>query len=322
MRLVFSKRPSNLKRTSVFSMKRLLSRNMSVPEETRDQKLVRAKGYPYSRPTSSFLYASGAAIPFRNELWKGPEYLKELLETISPHSDFDLKEYTNTEWHAVLAIGSNASPEQLYRKYSQQGVIIPVIQSVLFDFDVVYAPLVSSYGSCTATLQASKGTVVELFVTYLTTPLLDQMIETEGAYDLVKVSNIELHVGHSLKDYNDGNNNYVSLDPVLQFNHQNGVPHIPLNESEMSGHSPISLKAIPAVNRKYPALDQVEMLTCIKQLNGDEEIELDQWIMTNLTDREFRKKVVRMLTSLSQPFRYEDVEFLLRIGDVHSNNIA
>lgn len=79
--------------------------------------------------------------------------------------------------------------------------IAKVIQSVLFDFDVVYAPLVSSYGSCTATLEASKGTAVELFVTYLTTPLLDQMVETEGAYDLVKISNVQLRIGHSLNDY-------------------------------------------------------------------------------------------------------------------------
>ena len=71
----------------------------------------------------------------------------------------------------------------------------------MHDFDVVYAPLVSSYGSCTATLAHAPGTVVEVFVTYLTSALLDQMIETEGAYDLVKLRNIDLKTGLSLAQF-------------------------------------------------------------------------------------------------------------------------
>ena len=53
----------------------------------------------------------------------------------------------------VLAVGSNAAPAQLARKFPLRlfpaGVTIPVLRCVLPDFDVVYAPLISSYGSCT-----------------------------------------------------------------------------------------------------------------------------------------------------------------------------
>ena len=53
----------------------------------------------------------------------------------------------------VLAVGSNAAPTQLARKFPAElfpdGVVIPVLRCVLPDFDVVYAPLISSYGSCT-----------------------------------------------------------------------------------------------------------------------------------------------------------------------------
>lgn len=53
----------------------------------------------------------------------------------------------------VLAVGSNAAPVQLARKFPPStfpdGVVIPVLRCVLPDFDVVYAPLISSYGSCT-----------------------------------------------------------------------------------------------------------------------------------------------------------------------------
>ena len=53
----------------------------------------------------------------------------------------------------VLAIGSNAGPEQLLRKYPPEmfpeGVLIPCVRCMLKDFDVAFAPLISSYGSCT-----------------------------------------------------------------------------------------------------------------------------------------------------------------------------
>ena len=53
----------------------------------------------------------------------------------------------------VLAIGSNAGPEQLLRKYPPDlfpaGVAIPCVRCMLPGFDVAFAPLLSSYGSCT-----------------------------------------------------------------------------------------------------------------------------------------------------------------------------
>lgn len=75
---------------------------------------------------------------------------------------------------------------------------VQVIQCVLHDFDVVYAPLISSYGSCTATLEYCPGTQVTVYITYLTPQLQQRMHETEGAYNLCKLDDISLHVGTSL----------------------------------------------------------------------------------------------------------------------------
>ena len=51
----------------------------------------------------------------------------------------------------VLAIGSNDG--HLLRKYPPEmfpeGVLIPCVRCMLQDFDVTFAPLISSYGSCT-----------------------------------------------------------------------------------------------------------------------------------------------------------------------------
>jgi hypothetical protein len=43
-----------------------------------------------------------------------------------------------------------------------EGAVVPVVQCILEGFDVVYAPLISSYGAATATLEASPGTDVEV----------------------------------------------------------------------------------------------------------------------------------------------------------------
>lgn len=72
---------------------------------------------------------------------------------------------------------------------------------MLVGFDVVYAPLISSYGSATATLEASPGTEVSMFITYLTPPLQQRMHETEGAYNLVKLDDIQLLEGVSLEQH-------------------------------------------------------------------------------------------------------------------------
>jgi hypothetical protein len=72
---------------------------------------------------------------------------------------------------------------------------------VLRDFDVVFAPLISSYGSATATLEASPGTDVSMFITYLTPPLQQRMHETEGAYNLVKLEDLQLLEAVSLQQH-------------------------------------------------------------------------------------------------------------------------
>ena len=39
------------------------------------------QGYPYARPSSSFLYLSGAPFTFDDAAWKGPNHIQELAVT-------------------------------------------------------------------------------------------------------------------------------------------------------------------------------------------------------------------------------------------------
>lgn len=76
-----------------------------------------------------------------------PFRLEQVVQELGLSTGLLLQNFT-----AVLAIGSNGSPEQLARKFQQSRfpgrVLIPVVRAVLEDFDVVYAPLIAAYGSC------------------------------------------------------------------------------------------------------------------------------------------------------------------------------
>jgi hypothetical protein len=84
----------------------------------------------------------------------------------------------------VLAIGSDAAPEQLARKFIHAGLIadplIPVLRARLHDFDVVHASCITAHGSVPATLWRSPGTVVDVFVAFLSPVQLSRMHETDG----------------------------------------------------------------------------------------------------------------------------------------------
>lgn len=103
--------------------------------------------------------------------------------------------------HAVIASGSNASPQRLAAKFAGHPHLldetIPVARAQLRDFDAVYSAHIASYGSIPATLAHVPGAVAGVLVTFLTDAQLERMHETEAVgveYDYVKLSGINLLV--------------------------------------------------------------------------------------------------------------------------------
>lgn len=216
----------------------------------------------------------------------------------------------------VLAIGSNAGPEQLSRKFPNErfpeGVFIPVIQSVLEDFDVVYGPSIAGYGSLTATLEHSPGTAVGLFVTYLTTPLVNHMHDTERTnYHYCCLKNIKLHTGTNLETRKlQPCVNLVSC--VNQYNHNAGTLYLETMLADgKKVSSPVALAAIPSLNRTFPELTQTTMLAKLKGILGETEPQdLDAWILSNIHDHSLRYSRVVKLKAKAKPFLYEDTEII------------
>ncbi len=130
------------------------------------QDVVRhAEAYPFDLPEGSYLF--GAVPGHRTDL-----------EDRVP----------------VLALGSNAAPSQLARKFPRLDAPIPVARAVLQDHAVVYSAHFSKYGSLPASLTRLEGALAYVFVTWLTPTQLLRMHETEGVGDRYDYRETELPI--------------------------------------------------------------------------------------------------------------------------------
>lgn len=130
--------------------------------------------YPFDIPSHSYLWPSGECLDHLNE---------GLLNGRTP----------------MLAVGSNAAPSQLERKFSRPGFCaidpedftVPVLRANVPDVDVVYAARLASYGAVPATIITSPGATARVHVTWLTGAQLQRMNETEGAGRAYGICEIE-----------------------------------------------------------------------------------------------------------------------------------
>ncbi|MEZ5824066.1 MAG: hypothetical protein R3C97_04805 [Geminicoccaceae bacterium] len=113
----------------------------------------RASAYPFDTPLESYVFSGGKCI-------EGP-------------FDIDGRQ-------PVLAVGSNAAPEQLARKFGIDGGIIPVTRAILEDHVVVFSAHFTAYGSLPATSLQAPGARAYVFVTWLDGNQLERMHETES----------------------------------------------------------------------------------------------------------------------------------------------
>ena len=139
--------------------------------------------YPFDVPSHSFLWSAGGIEPLRSSV---------PLDEVSAGR------------HPVLAIGSNASPAQLTRKFSHERFadpaspdgVIPVLIAVAGGVDVVYGAHVAWYGSLPATLLDTAGATAHVFITWLTPLQRRRMDETEAlgqAYQLRPIEAVRCH---------------------------------------------------------------------------------------------------------------------------------
>jgi hypothetical protein len=196
-----------------------------------------AVSYPWERPDRSYLL-TGERV--------------ELLDDLPvPERDAVLERFAGGNRHRIVAIGSNAAPEQLVRKFGhfpdEEDRTVLVLAGHLHDVDVGVAAQPTIYGSLPATLFESPGTAVRAAVLLVTLAQLTQLAWSELTYRFGR-----------LDTRFDADDEHLSLDAVLVFVSRFGT--------FCPDGRPAALAAIPARNRTAPELTQEQLLDAAAQL--------------------------------------------------------
>ena len=232
--------------------------------------LLRAKTYPYPIPDRSYVFDRGEA---------------RFLGAGEPVPDLSGR-------LPVLAVGSNQSPEQLARKFDDPAWgEIPVLRIELQGYDSVYSPHIAAYGAIAATLQQAPGVTVTLFVTWLDDRQLTRMHETE---------------------VNSANYGFGRLDG-LEIDCETGPAsaHLYLYASSRGtltrDDAPIPVAEIPARNRRWPAMTQIEVQHLVRdRLSPDAD--LDDFIHQSVADADLRRQRSDRLKNGARPFDPPDFQ--------------
>lgn len=243
----------------------------SVPWRKGGDPVEWAMGYPFGAPSRSYLFKDGDSLPL-----SGPRAADGT--TVSLHGRI-----------AVLALGSNASPERLGEKFEGTGgqVAIPVLMAELRDFDVVHSAHFASYGSIPATIQHSPGTVSRVFVNFLTEAQLATMDASEALgrnYAHILLSGVEvgLEGGQVLREVRS----YLSLGGCLALD-----------------GTAVSLAAVEASGRVFPEMEQRALLAAVRDLL-EPAMPLHAFVGETIRDGEVRRRRTRALEKAAIPFSY------------------
>jgi hypothetical protein len=196
------------------------------------EALEHAVGYPWARPPGSY------------ELREGETRL--LAALAEAEREELIGRYRDAAGRVpLLAIGSNAAPEVLERKFAHfepaEDRAVLALTGRLRDFDVGAAATVAIYGAMPATIFPSEGTEVAATVLWVTAAQFTQLTWSELTYWLGR-----LHTRFEVEEAE------VAFNDVLVY------------VSRFGGFSPegdpIALAAVPARGRTATALTQEELL--------------------------------------------------------------
>ena len=224
------------------------------------RRLAQARDYPYTIPRRSFVYRDSGVSEFDSSLCSGRT--------------------------PVLAIGSNQSPERLAQKFGHDAShVIPVQRARLKHFDVVYSAHISTYGAVPAMLQVSRGSEVELAVTWLNDAQLEIMNHSEvrtANYAFAAIDKLEL-------SFEGGGTVFSAYAYVSSRGH---LRH--------DGDA-VALTAIECSGRRFPAVSTARALELVRERVAP-ELDADAFVLKLIVDEAYRREVIRLLAADAVPF--------------------
>jgi len=187
-----------------------------------------------------------------------------------------------------IASGSNQSPRQLARKFDcLEGAPIPVLRSRIENFDSVYSPHFSTYGSIAATMHFSPGVSADLFTTWLDDAQLRRMHDTEALglnYDFGRLDGIRVEI--------DG---IGDRDQVFAYIGRRGAL------SHMK--QPVALADITARGRAWPAMTQTQVQALARDRLSPGQ-DLNTFIDENIRHVDIRHERTTCLATDAVPFSH------------------
>lgn len=201
-------------------------------------------GYPWPRPAGSFVLNDGKGHPVSD---LDPETKGYVLEEFSgPRSGRT----------PMLAIGSNASPEGLWRKFAHfeqpADRTLLAVTGQLHGFDIGASAELALYGAMPATIFPSPGTRVATTAVWLTDIQLTQLAWAEIPY---RIGRLEARFDSEQPLAELG---FTGLDSSLVFVNRFGT--------FAPDGLPYALAAIPASGRTAKAMVQVDLLERLASL--------------------------------------------------------
>jgi hypothetical protein len=201
--------------------------------------VAQAFGYPWARPTGSYLLSEGAIATLA--AMGRAERERTIARFASPAGGR----------LPALAIGSNAAPETLERKFSHfvaaTDRAVLALTGHLHDFDIGVAAQPTMYGSMPATPFPSPGTAVAATLLWLTPAQFTQLAWSEITYRLGRLR-ARFEIDESA----------TAVDEVLVFASRFG--------SFCPDGEPVALAAVPADARTAAELSQEQLLDAAARL--------------------------------------------------------
>jgi len=197
-------------------------------------------------------------------------------------------EHKTQNRHAVIASGSNASPDRLKAKFQDHADLLDqpiyVTRAKLRNFDTVYSAHFAEYGSIPATLAHARDIETDVFVTWLTDGQLKCMHQTESLgvnYDYVRLEGIGLVIEDG-SGYTQAHA-YMSRRGCLSLEGK-----------------PISLSSVNATGRTWRAMTQEEVLDHARKLIAPHQ-DTDVFVREHIDCHDTRQERISKLSETAVP---------------------
>lgn len=210
----------------------------ALPLPAYSEAFVRqALGYPWSRPEGSFLLDGVEVTP-----------LTDGAAVAAAHADLLAHDGDAGPRHPLLAIGSNAAPSTLVRKFAHrpaQERRVLAVTGHLGGFDIGPLPGLALYGSVPATVFASPGTQVRATVLWVTAAQLTALTWTELSYMLGRLEPVDFQPDHP-----------SPLGPAMEV----AYLYVSRWGNLVIDGEPVALAALPAQGRTARPMTQEQLL--------------------------------------------------------------